>query len=175
MCFVRFRSCRGLALETIGIASYTFAAGPPGDNRFYFDRLPLLYPYHWGGVTSTIHSDVPSHIDVYAGGFGAEFGTDAQAVIDIVSRRGRTDRVGATFDVNMLYTEGLLEGPLGKRGSWYLAGRRSYIDLFFRESDIDGLEVFPRFWDYQTKVSYTLSEKTSTLFQRLCLERFDGL
>ncbi len=138
--------------------------GPPGDNRFYFDRLSLFYPYHWGGVTSTIHSDVPSQIDVYAGGFGAEFGTDAQAVIDIVSRRGRTDRVGAKFDVNMLYTEGLLEGPLGKRGSWYLAGRRSYIDLFFRESDIDGLEVFPRFWDYQTKVSYTLSEKHQLYF-----------
>ena len=133
--------------------------GPAADNRFYFDRLPLCYPYHWGGVTSTIHAGVPSRIDVYAGGFGAEFGTDAQAVIDIVSRRGRMDRVGATFDVNMLYTEGLIEGPLGKRGSWYFAGRRSYVDLFFHESDIDGLEVFPRFWDYQAKVSYTLSEK----------------
>ena len=133
--------------------------GPPGDNRFYFDRLPLFYPYHWGGLVSTIHADVLSKIDVYAGGFGAEFGADAQAVIDITSRQGRPDRVGAKFDVNMLYSEGLLEGPLGKRGSWYLAGRRSYIDLFVPVGEVEGIEVFPRFWDYQGKVSYALSEK----------------
>ena len=105
---------------------------------------------------STVNSEVLNRIDVYAGGFGAEYGADAQAVIDIYSRRGRDDRVGGKFNPNLLYSEGLLEGPIGSRGSWYLAGRRSYIDLF--PIDVARITAFPRFWDYQAKVSYDLSE-----------------
>ncbi|MCZ6679076.1 MAG: TonB-dependent receptor [Candidatus Poribacteria bacterium] len=150
------------ALPGIGVANdfdgqLYIRGGAPEDNRFYLDRAPLFYPYHFGGLVSTINSEVLNKIDVYAGGFGAEFGADAQAVIDIYSRRGREDRVGGKFNLNMLYSEGLLEGPLGERGSWYLAGRRSYIDLL--PIEVDEITAFPRFWDYQAKVSYDLSEK----------------
>ena len=150
------------ALPGIGVANdfdgqLYIRGGSPDDNRFYLDRAPLFYPYHFGGLVSTVNSEVLNRIDVYAGGFGAEFGADAQAVIDIYSRRGREDRVGGKFNLNLLYSEGLLEGPIGSRGSWYLAGRRSYIHLF----PIEGTRItaFPRFWDYQAKVSYDLSEK----------------
>ena len=149
------------ALPGIGAASdfdgqLYIRGGSPDDNRFYLDRAPLFYPYHFGGLVSTVNSEILNRIDVYAGGFGAEFGADAQAVIDIYSRRGREDRVGGKFNLNLLYSEGLLEGPIGSRGSWYLAGRRSYIDLLPLE--VTRITAFPRFWDYQAKVSYDFSE-----------------
>ena len=149
------------ALPGIGAASdfdgqLYIRGGSPDDNRFYLDRAPLFYPYHFGGLVSTVNSEILNRIDVYAGGFGAEFGADAQAVIDIYSRRGRGDRVGGKFNLNLLYSEGLLEGPIGSRGSWYLAGRRSYIDLLPLE--VTRITAFPRFWDYQAKVSYDFSE-----------------
>lgn len=149
------------ALPGIGAASdfdgqLYIRGGAPEDNRFYLDRAPLFYPYHFGGLVSTVNSEILNRIDVYAGGFGAEFGADAQAVIDIYSRRGREDRVGGKFNLNLLYSEGLLEGPIGSRGSWYLAGRRSYIDLL--PIEVTRITAFPRFWDYQAKVSYDISE-----------------
>ena len=149
------------ALPGIGTASdfdgqLYIRGGAPEDNRFYLDRAPLFYPYHFGGLVSTVNSEILNRIDVYAGGFGAEFGADAQAVIDIYSRRGREDRIGGKFNLNMLYSEGLLEGPIGSRGSWYLAGRRSYFDLL--PIDVERITAFPRFWDYQAKVSYDFSE-----------------
>ena len=149
------------ALPGIGVANdfdgqLYIRGGSPDDNRFYLDRAPLFYPYHFGGLVSTVNSEILNRIDVYAGGFGAEFGADAQAVIDIYSRRGREDRVGGKFNLNLLYSEGLLEGPIGSRGSWYVAGRRSYIDLF--PIEVARITAFPRFWDYQAKVSYDLSE-----------------
>lgn len=104
--------------------------GGPDDNVFYFDRVPLGFVYHFGALVSTISSEIIDHIDVYAGGFGAEFGADAQAVIDIYSRNRAQDGFRGKFNVNLLYSEGLLEGTIGQPGSWYLAGRRSYIDLF---------------------------------------------
>lgn len=149
------------ALPGIGAASdfdgqLYIRGGAPEDNRFYLDRAPLFYPYHFGGLVSTVNSEILNRIDVYAGGFGAEFGADAQAVIDIYSRRGREDRIGGKFNINFIYSEGLLEGPIGSRGSWYLAGRRSYIDLL--PIEVTRITAFPRFWDYQAKVSCDFSE-----------------
>ena len=149
------------ALPGIGAASdfdgqLYIRGGAPEDNRFYLDRAPLFYPYHFGGLVSTVNSEILNRIDVYAGGFGAEFGADAQAVIDIYSRRGREDRIGGKFNINFIYSEGLLEGPIGSRGSWYLAGRRSYIDLL--PIEVTRITAFPRFWDYQAKASYDFSE-----------------
>ena len=58
----------------------------PGSNLYYFDRTPLGYPFHWGGLLSTVSSEVIDKIDIYAGGYGGEFGLDSQAVLDIHSR-----------------------------------------------------------------------------------------
>lgn len=135
--------------------------GGPADNSFYFDRVMLFYPYHFGGFSSTLNSEIIRQVDVYAGGFDAEYG-DAQAIIDISSRNGKMETLSSTLDINMLMAEGLVEGKIGAKGAWYLAGRRSYIDLFsvadLLSVNTDSIIALPRFWDYQTKVTYTLGE-----------------
>ena len=163
------------ALPGIGVANdfsgeLHIRGGSPLDNRFYLDRTPLGYPYHFGGLVSTLSTEVIDRIDVYAGGFGAEFGADAQAVIDIHSRRGREDRLGGRFNLNLLYSEGFLEGPLGKRGTWYLAGRRSYADLL--PIEVEEITAFPRFWDYQAKVSFDLNEVHQFSFNAFAMDDF---
>ena len=165
------------SLPGIGVAndfdgSLYIRGGGPDDNVFYFDRLPIGYPYHFMGLVSTISTEVIKGIDVYAGGFGAEFGADAQAVIDIHSRRGNREQLAGKFNINMLYSEGMVEGPLGEGGAWYVSARRSYIDLivplfidFDRVGSNDDEVTFgpnmelPQFWDYQARCSYDLNEK----------------
>ena len=131
--------------------------GAPEDNVFYLDRSPIGYPYHFGGLVSTLSSEVIERIDVYAGGFGAEFGTDAQAIIDIYSRGGNEQDLSGKLNLNLLYSEGLLEGPIGEKGSWYFGGRRSHVDLL--PIEVDQITAFPRFWDYQFKATYNLNAK----------------
>ena len=149
------------SLPAVGVANDFSGAlyirgGSDEDNLYYFDRVPIGYPYHFGGIVSSLSSEVIERIDVYAGGYGAEFGVDSQAVIDIYSRNKNRDGFGAKFNLNLLYSEGLLEGKLGDRGYWYAAGRRSYIDLFLRSISFDSGQItaFPRFWDYQVKGGY---------------------
>ena len=135
--------------------------GGPEDNTIYFDRFPLEEAYHFGGLVSTVSSEILNRIDVYAGGFGAEYGRDAQAVVDVHSRQGNRKQFSSNFNVNFLYSEGLVEGPIGDRGSWYLAGRRSYADVVYNLLPIpktDVITALPRFWDYQTKLSYDINE-----------------
>ena len=120
----------------------------PDSNLYYFDRTPLGYPFHGGGLLSTISSEIIDDVDIYAGGYGAEFGLDSQNVLDIHSRNRLDKRWRGKFNLNFLYSEGILEGRIGKKGYAYVAARRSYLDLIiglFTDDD------FPYFADSQFK------------------------
>lgn len=159
------------AIPGIGVANDFSGAlyirgGSDEDNLYYFDRVPVGYPYHFGGLVSSLSSEIIDRIDVYAGGYGAEYGVDSQAVIDIYSQNDSRANLGGKFNLNLLYSEGLLEGKIGEKGFWYAAGRRSYIDLFIGSLSFDAgaITAFPRFWDYQLKAGYDLSEKHQLFF-----------
>ena len=159
------------AIPGIGVANDFSGAlyirgGSDEDNLYYFDRVPVGYPYHFGGLVSSLSSEIIDRIDVYAGGYGAEYGVDSQAVIDIYSQDDSRADLGGKFNLNLLYSEGLLEGKIGENGFWYAAGRRSYIDLFIGSFAFDAgaITAFPRFWDYQLKAGYDLNEKHQLFF-----------
>ncbi len=153
-----------MTLPSIGIPNDFFGTlyirgSAPGDNLIYFDRTPMGYPFHYGGIVSTISSEIIDDIHIYAGGYGAEFGLDAQTVIDIRSRdRLEDETLSGTFNLNILYSEGLLEGKIGENGYVHVAGRRSYLDLVIGPF-IEGNNVLPYFSDYQFKYAHDLAEK----------------
>ena len=151
----------GVLNDFVGVLSVR--GGGPEDNLYYFDRLPLGYPYHLLGIISTVNADVIENIEVYPGGYGAEFGADSQAVIDIHSRTKTDTRLGGTLNVNPVYSQAFLEGNIGERGYWYAFGRRSYMgplfellhQLFKIENDL--VTEVPSFWSYQGKTVYQLN------------------
>ena len=159
--------------------------GAPGDNRYYFDRLPLAFPYHLLGIVSVVSADVIERIDVYPGGFDAKFGADSQAVIDIHSRPRKSGLFDGIVKVNPIYSEAFLGGRIGHgspktqpypastdaellkneeagHGYWYAFGRRSYLGPFYElASQLVELEELvrevPSFWSYQLKSVYKLN------------------
>ncbi len=135
--------------------------GSDDDNLYYFDRIPIAYPYHFGGLVSSLSSEIIERIDVYAGGYGAEFGVDSQAVIDIYSYNSSPGGLHGKLNLNLLYSEGMLQGKIADNGFWYAAGRRSYADFFIGSLSFETGEItaFPRFWDYQLKTGYELNDK----------------
>lgn len=152
----------GTLNDFVGILSVR--GGGPEDNIYYFDRLPLGYPYHLYGIVSTVNADVLQKIDVYPGGYGVQYGTDSQAVIDIYSR-GNTDRhVVGKLNLNPVYAQSFFEGGIGEnRGYWYVFGRRSFMGPLFEllpillEVNNDLVTEVPSFWSYQGKAVYQLS------------------
>ena len=159
------------AIPGIGVANDFSGAlyirgGSDEDNLYYFDRVPVGYPYHFGGLVSSLSSEIIDRIDVYAGGYGAEYGVDSQAVIDIYSQDSSPADLRGKFNLNLLFSEGLLQGRFGEKGYWYAAGRRSYIDLFIGSLSFEtgAITAFPRFWDYQLKAGYDFNDKHQFFF-----------
>ena len=155
-------------LPSIGIPNDYFGilyirGSGPGDTLYYLDRTPLGYPFHYGGLASTVSTHLLDNVRIYAGGYGAEFGLDSQTVLDILSRdRMDEQKLSGKFNLNILYSEGMLEGSIGNKGYFHAAGRRSYLDLignFFVDD-----WVFPYFSDYQLKLAYELDEKHRLTF-----------
>ena len=156
-----------MTLPSIGIPNDYFGAlyirgSEPGSNLYYLDRTPLGYPFHWGGLLSTISSETLEKIDIYAGGYGAEFGLDSQAVLDIYARDSIEKSWSGKFNLNVLYSEGLLEAKIGDKGYISASGRRSYLDLIagpIIAQQTGTTQQLPYFSDYQLKFAYSLGEK----------------
>ena len=156
-----------MTLPSIGIPNDYFGAlyirgSEPGSNLYYLDRTPLGYPFHWGGLLSTVSSETIETIDIYAGGYGAEFGLDSQAVLDIHARDSIDERLDGKFNLNILYSEGLLEAKIGENGYISASGRRSYLDLIagpIIAQQTGTAQQLPYFSDYQLKFARMLGEK----------------
>ncbi len=152
----------GVLNDFAGILSVR--GGGPEDNLYYFDRLPLGYPYHLYGIVSTVNADVIQKVEVFPGGYGAEFGSESQAVINIYSRN-RTDKtIGSKITLNPVYSQAFIEGGIAKRGYYYVFGRRSNMEPLFNllpsllEIESDSVVQIPRFWSYQGKGVYQLNK-----------------
>ena len=153
-------------LPSIGIPNDYFGVlyirgSEPGSNLYYLDRTPLGYPFHWGGLLSTISSETIEKIGIYPGGYGAKFGLDSQSVIDIHARDSIEERFNGKFNLNILYSEGLLEGRIGEDGYVSVSGRRSYYDLIagpLYERQTGNTQQFPFSSDYQFKFAYPVTE-----------------
>ncbi len=148
-------------LPSIGIPNDFFGilyirGSEPGSTRYYFDRTPLGYPFHFGGIFSTIYSGAIDDIHIYAGGYGAEFGLDSQSVIDIHSPDWIERKRSGVIDINLLYPQVYIQTKIGKKGYASAAARRDLSGLIFDR--FYGF-TFPNFSDYQLKFVYLLTDK----------------
>ena len=150
----------------------------PDQNLIMLDGITDYNPYHLGGIFSTFNTDAIKEADFHAGGFPARYGGRMGAILNVINREGNTEEFEGHANISLISSKVLLEGPLpkykGLKGSWMIAGRRTYFDQFFNAlvawsggpSDFE----FPYFfYDYQLKVNVDLSQD-----HRLTYSRFYG-
>lgn len=124
------------------------------------DGADLLEPFHLkdvDGALSIIDLRAVSQLDLMTGGFNADFGNRAAAVLamDTLSPTGTTPHYSAGLSVTSMRagTAGTFaEG----RGRWFASVRRGYPDLALK---LEGRaeEIFPRYWDAYVKTEFDLS------------------
>ncbi len=129
----------------------------PDDSLYLVDRIPIPFPFHFGGAISTLDSSLIKDLDFMAGGFGPQYGNVMGGVVDTDERDPRSDRWGIRADVNLLMSEAEIEGPVTSDSSLVIAGRRSYLDLLIGSLSNNSFTAVPVFGDYQVKYSYNPS------------------
>ncbi|MEM1042148.1 MAG: TonB-dependent receptor [Bacteroidota bacterium] len=132
--------------------------GSPAENGFYVDGIfvPGVQHFQTGdgssfGPTGILNTEFIDRIAFSTGGFSAAYGGYTSSVSDIRYRDGAeqfTGEVGVDFTGGT----GIVEGGLpGGRGSWFVSGRRSYLDVIAGAIDAGGA---PSFGDLQGKLAW---------------------
>ena len=138
--------------------------GSPRENLVMLDGIEVPNINHFGtqgstgGPISMIDSDFLSDVTFYTGGFPARYGGALSSVLQLELREGSRQQYTGTVDLSMAGAGASAEGPISgageTQGSWFVSGRRSYLDLI--HSNI-GLTSVPQYSSGQGKVVLDLS------------------
>ncbi|MEI7663166.1 MAG: TonB-dependent receptor, partial [Bacteroidota bacterium] len=124
--------------------------GPPIQNKVLYDGMIIYNPFHSIGLFSVFDVDILKNVDVYTGGFGAEYGGRLSSVMDVSTRDGNKNRLAGKFDISTFGAKALLEGPLHKpkndddaSATFLLSVKNSYLEqsskIFYNYIDKKGL------------------------------------
>ncbi|NOY62432.1 MAG: TonB-dependent receptor [Gammaproteobacteria bacterium] len=162
----------GVIPTSEGSAEVYMRGSNGNENITWMNNTPVGYLYHFGGFQSTIHPALIEDINVFLGGFPVQYGDALGGVIDAKLRTPKNDRMHYQFDLSTIASSFLVEGPVNEAGgdSFFVAGRRSYLDLIFSpkdatdafaddgEDDPDQITLVPRFYDFQALYHHQLND-----------------
>ena len=131
--------------------------GSPDQTLVLLDGSAVYNPTHLFGFYSTFNPDAIKDVELIKGGFPAEYGGRMSAVLDLVQRDGNRNRFEGKASLGLISSRLSLEGPVGN-GSWFLGGRRTYIDLLTSliETEKSPLPSY-YFYDFNGKITQDLS------------------
>jgi hypothetical protein len=83
---------------------------------------------------------------------------------------GNEERLSGILNLSATGFSAILEGPLSENSSFFVAAKRSYLDLLFT---LAGFGFIPQYWDFQAKYSLKVDERNS--FSVLALGALDDV
>ncbi len=154
-------------------SSSLFVRGGTGDqNLVLFDGVNIYNPSHLFGFFSTFNNDALSSVDVFKGGFPAQYGGRLSSVVDVKTKKPNDKKLSGSGGVGVISSRLTLEGPVfSDKVSFLVSGRRTYVDLFtemVNRSKIDDPDFTPipqyRFYDLNGKLNARLTDKDELTF-----------
>ncbi|MBN2380597.1 TonB-dependent receptor [candidate division WOR-3 bacterium] len=170
-----FRSLEMLP-GVVSVSDYTSAlyirGGTADQNLILLDGVTLYNPYHLLGFFSTFIIESLKGAELYMGGFPAEFGGAISSVLDAEMKAGNSERIAGSAEIGLLTSKAVIEGPIpwGK-GSWLLAGRRTYIDAItwsidkifekpLERAGVGSVYLPYHFYDLNAKVNWDATDRS---------------
>lgn len=143
-----------------GSSGFFVRGGGIDQNLILLDEAVVFNASHLLGFFSVFNSDAIKDVTLYKGGIPAEYGGRGSSVMDITMRDGNNKRFGARGGIGLISSRLTLEAPIVKdKGSFMIAGRRSYADLFLKFSKDENLKNTALFfYDLNLKANYTINK-----------------
>lgn len=147
-----------------GATGFNVRGGSIDQNLILLDEAPVYNSSHVFGFFSVFNPDAIRDVKLYKGGIPAPYGGRLASLLDVRLKEGNSKRFSGSGGVGTIFSRLTLEGPIVKdKGSWIIAGRRSYIDVLLRPfGDIGGVnfqENGLHFYDLSAKANYNLGTK----------------
>ncbi len=141
--------------------------GAPNENRFYLDGIEVPNINHFatqgssGGPVGMLNVNFIREVDFYAGAFPANRGNALSSIMEFKQIEGNDERLTGTFMLGSSDVGLTLDGPLGKKSTFILSARRSYLQFLFEALD---LPFLPTYNDFQYKQTIQINPKNKLTF-----------
>ncbi|MFM7662386.1 MAG: TonB-dependent receptor plug domain-containing protein [Bacteroidota bacterium] len=138
--------------------------GTPIQNKTILDGMTIYNPFHTIGFFSIFETELIKNVDVFTGGFDAQYGGRISSIMDVSYRDGDRVSFGGKVSTSPFLAKLVLEGPLQKTkdgkpgvGSYIFSAKHSLLDytskyLYPRINDGNGLPF--NFTDIYGKVTF---------------------
>lgn len=143
---------------------YSVRGGDPSGNLVLLDGVTVYNPYHLATADGLFNTQSIKDIDIFVGGFGADYGGRNSSILYITTKDGNMNKLHGEVSPTTTHSKVFFEFPVGKEGSMMVAGRYFYnLPMRFVLGD--------KSFFYDANISYTnrLGDKN-----RLTVKLFDS-
>ena len=158
--------------------------GTPDQNLVLLDGFTVYHVDHFYGFFSAFNSGALKDIQLFKGGFPAEYGGRISSVMDLTGKTGNSNKLSLSAGLSLVSANLTVEIPIGEKANLLIAGRRSYTDILksglynsifdlYNDTDSTNGNNLPNFngfqqnqtqpsfyfYDLNTKFSYKPSDK----------------
>lgn len=139
-----------------GLPFFYIRGAPPGNVGYFLDGVRVPYLFHVAIGPSIVNPAMVERVDLYSGGYPAQYGRYAGAIVSAETTQPRDDLHGEgnirLFDAGAMVESGFDNG----RGTAMIGGRYSYTGALF---SVFSPTVSLDYRDYQARVTYDVTPR----------------
>ena len=157
------QSYPGVAFSPIGYRNDLIVrGGAPSENRFYLDGVEIPNINHFstqgasGGPVGILNADLIREVNFYTGAFPADKRNALSSVLDFKLRDGDMERNSLKATLGASEVSLASNGHIGKKTSYLVSVRQSYLQFLF---DMLDLPFLPTFTEAQYKLKTRFNEQ----------------
>ncbi|WP_337042616.1 TonB-dependent receptor [Emticicia sp. 17c] len=138
--------------------------GGPNENIYYLDGIEIPVLNHFstqgsaGGPAGIINTAFVEDIKLSTSAFNAQYDNSLSGVFEINQKVGNSERLQSNVRLSATELAATFDGKISDKTNFLLSGRRSYLQFLFKLID---LPIRPNYWDFQTKITHKLGNKTT--------------
>ncbi len=146
-------------------AQFSIRGGRPDETLIVLDGLEIYEPYHMkdfaDGAISILDVETIDGVELLTGGFPVDYGNRLSGVFNVTSRRPAPDSTRYSLGMSLVNARAMAQGTFGDgKGSWFVSGRRGYLDLLFKVSNTKDLPI-PAYYDAFSTLRYDFNPRHS--------------
>jgi CarboxypepD_reg-like domain/TonB-dependent Receptor Plug Domain len=146
-----------------GATGFNVRGGGVDQNLVLLDEAPVFNSSHLFGFFSVFNPDAVKDVKLVKGGIPAEYGGRLSSILDVRMKEGNSKELDVSGGVGTIFSRLAIEAPLfNEKGSFIVAGRRSYIDVLakpFLNSDLRDSRFY--FYDLSAKANVRIDDKNT--------------
>ncbi|KAA3599391.1 MAG: TonB-dependent receptor [Calditrichaeota bacterium] len=151
-------------------SKFTIRGGEADEVMINLDGMELYDPFHQkdfvGGLFSIVDVETIEGIDLYTGGFSADYGNRQSGVFNMRTKKVRNGERKTSVGLSIMNARFYTQGAFAKeKGSYLISVRRGMLDQIAKAVGFD--EIIPTYYDALGKVEYQMDSKNAVTFHTL--------